>query len=205
MRLIVLLPLLAALGCGPALAQSKRGPEPIPIPFEQERAKARGDKRIVRLNDDITTVPKQRIVSLPIVNGRMGEHVKLDGVELFFPFGRIVAAIHEFRKYREGGRGELDPAYAQVAKFDQALGPVCAREPSERMAGGHVELRIGPRGALSLVQADPVSEPPGAETHYVYRVNTATELRHLQEPAAARLHKACLESGRGAALRPPPG
>src|SRR3546814_4060184 len=59
------------------------------IPFENERATDRGDRALVSLNEDITRLPGFRVLELPVVDGRLGQHAKLDDVEIYFPFGTV--------------------------------------------------------------------------------------------------------------------
>jgi hypothetical protein len=180
-----------------ALAQ-KNQPTPVPIPFEAERAQLRGDKRVLRLNDDATAIPGSRVKYLPITEGRMGERAALDHLELYFPFGRIVAATTEFHKHRLfGERLEADPFYKHVASFDRALGPVCARGVGDN--GQPVEMRMNDR-AMSLVQfmPGPHDDKAGEQTRS-YKVTTFVEIRHMGGHAeASRLYASCLNPTRTA-------
>jgi len=192
------------LTTAPALAQKGPRHPTAPIPFEQERARERGDRAMLLLNEDASRIPGHRIVELPIINGKMGEHAKLDdNVEIFFPFGRILTATTEIHKYRptgvktEGMGPEYlpDPRYNRVKNFDRALGVVCA---SERVDGGpyKVELRRGSDQSLSLVRSIPAENKPANDEDAVsYRVVSSMDIRYLsrQEPEADRLYRRCLQ------------
>jgi hypothetical protein len=193
------------IAASPALAQKGPRHPTAPIPFEQERARERGDRGMLLLNEDASRIPAHRILELPIINGKMGEHAKLDdNVEIFFPFGRIVTSTIEFHKYRpvgaktEGMGPEFlpDPRYNRVKNFDRALGAVCA---SERIDGGpfKLELRRSPDNSLSLVRSMPAAEKPATDEDAVsYRVVSAMEIRFLarQEPDAERLFRRCQQN-----------
>lgn len=172
-------------------AKNPRGS--VLIPFEQDRAQSRGDRNTLRLNDDVTIVPSHRIRALPIINGRMGEHVDLDGVRLHFPFGRIVTATTEFSQFRPSALNpsmmEPNPDFAKTAHFDHALGPACAQTVTVE---GPLEMRMGSQGTISLVKKHPDTVNP------TYRVTTALDVRHLavEEPQAADLYRSCLQGGR---------
>ena len=178
-----------ALAPNPGLAEaSKKAVSKktiVPIPFEVERAAERGDRARVNLNDDATIVPAHRIRKLPIVDGRMGEHIQLDGVTIYMPFGRVISATADFRPDRiNQGQSEPDPNYARVAKFDSALGPVCA---SEGKADSEVQMRINRYNAMSLVQVTGAPSPQPA-----YRVETSLETKYFRDPGlAGRLAKSC--------------
>lgn len=192
------------LAAAPALAQKGPRHPTAPIPFEQERARERGDRAMLLLNEDASRIPGHRIVELPIINGKMGEQAKLDdNVEIFFPFGRILTATTEIHKYRpagvktEGMGPEFlpDPRYNRVKNFDRALGVVCA---SERVDGGpfKLELRRGSDQSLSLVRSIPAEYKPANDEDAVsYRVISSMDIRHLsrQEPEADRLYRRCLQ------------
>lgn len=181
-----------------AVAQKVDKKPRITIPFEAERAVLRGDRNALRLNDDATIIPRHRIVDLPVVNGRMGEWVTLDGVDLYFPDGRIVVARTEFQPLRsiagDAARLEADPNYRHVTSFDAALGPVCARDPN----GGGTELRISRDHAISVVQKVTAahSNGQGAEIP-AYRVTTVLDANWLRrsEPHAEPLYASCLNGG----------
>ena len=192
---------LAASFAPPAVAQQKGAPKhPMAlIPFESERAKERGDRALLQLNEDASRIPGHRIVELPIVNGKLGEHARLDdGVEIFFPFGRILTASTEYNKYRVlPGAGDRpaefmpDPHFNRVKQFDAALGPVCA---SERDGNSRVELRMGSNNSVSLVRAmPPVETNPADKDAMSYRVVSAMDVRYIarQAPEAERLFRLC--------------
>ena len=157
----------------------------VNIPFESDRPSA------VRINDDATVIPAHRIRDVPVVDGKMGEHVRLDGgVELYFPFGRIVSAAMEFRPVRQSPTNpslyEADPAYRQVANFDRALGPVCA---SDTALAGPIEMRINGE-AMSVVKT---LVTPVGDSGPSYRVVTVAETRWLDnDPQVQRLLTNCL-------------
>ncbi|WP_300302825.1 hypothetical protein [Ferrovibrio sp.] len=195
---------LAAAGM--AQAQSKKGAKPTAlIPFEAERAKDRGDRNLIRLNDDITRMSSARVVELPVVDGRMGDHARLEDVEIFFPFGSIVLATAEFHKYRPALMASAaatsmpevstDPRYDRVKSFDRQLGKVCA---SEKLSDSQkIEMRISPERVLSLVHVTPAKfEGPTAADHPSYKVVSALEMRFLsfKEPDAERLYRQCQRS-----------
>lgn len=176
---------------GPA---AEKGPV---ILLEPERAGTRGDRMVLRLNDDASVIPAHRIKALPIVDGRMGERVVLDGgLQLYFPFGRIIEARSEIGKYREDATGkiELNPLFSKVTTFDVALGPVCSSVQDIDGQGGRVEMRLGPDKAISIVgHKISKANAPDDET---YRVVTVTEFRHIrQEAYAERLYQACTSAG----------
>jgi len=192
--------LLAALAVAAGMAVStpasaqERSPT---ILAEPERAKLRGDRHILRINDDASVIPAHRIVSLPIVDGRMGERVRLDnGLELYFPFGRIIEAKSEFGKYRSAanGQAEPDPFYKLVASFDAALGPVCATTKDAMGPGSRIDMRLGPNKTVSMVRVQPAqSAAPDDEK---VKVVTVSEFRWLKrEPEAERLYSACNSAG----------
>ncbi|MFN4310504.1 MAG: hypothetical protein ACK4FK_07925 [Ferrovibrio sp.] len=197
---------LAASGVvatGAAQAQSKKAAKPTAlVPFEAERAKERGDRNLIRLNDDITRMSASRVVELPVVDGRMGDHARLEDVEIFFPFGSIVLATAEFHKYRPALVASAavtpvpdvsaDPRYDRVKSFDHQLGKVCA---SEKLNEHHrVEMRISPERVLSLVHITPAKhQGPTASDNPSYKVVSALEMRFLsfKEPDAERLYRQC--------------
>ena len=184
-------------------AQAKEPKKPTAlIPFETERAQERGDRVLLNINEDITRVPGFRVIELPIVDGKIGEHARLDSnVEIYFPFGRIVVATAEFHKYRPALIASSssapidmlpDPNYSRVQAFDRQLGKPCA---IEIMAEGHeVEMRISPSRMMSVVHTMPARHRgPTAETSPSYRVVSGLEMRFLaqKEPMADRLHRQC--------------
>lgn len=188
-----------------AAAQSRGAKHPMaPIPFEQERASARGDRAVLLLNEDASRIPGHRIVELPIINGKMGEHARLDdSVEIFFPFGRILTATTEFHKYKPNplnaeassdgivSDAQPDPRYTRVKQFDRMLGPVCA---SETNGDGRVELRQHDNNTLSLVRVLPAQvKGPTADEAPSYKVISSMEVRFLarQDPTADRLWSQC--------------
>lgn len=168
---------------GPAQAQGKRAaPALLAIPFESDRAAQRGDRAQISLNEDATRIPGHRIKGLPIVNGRMGEHVLLDGVELYFPFGRVISAATEL--------APSDPQYARHVKmFDSALGPACAQEPNPAGGAGPVEVRLNGQ-LISVVRANGTGEAP------TFKVVTVAETRWLEaDPVIQRLYTVCRGKG----------
>lgn len=169
-----------AVAPNPGLAKAAKKAV-VPIPFEVERAAERGDRAKVNLNDDATILPAKRIRKLPIIDGRMGEYIQLDGVTVYLPFGRVISATADFQPNRiNRGKSEPDPAYARVAKFDSALGPVCASE-------GNADMRINRNNAMSLVQT---TEDGGAKPSY--RVETSLETKYFRDPGlAGRLASSC--------------
>lgn len=192
-----------------AAAKEPRKPMAL-IPFEAEQARERGDRVLLNLNEDITRVPGFRVVELPIVDGKIGEHARLDSnVEIYFPYGRIVTATAEFHKYRpalmasaDGAAAEVvpDPQYQRVKAFDQQLGRVCAIEILPD--GQEVEMRIGPNRMMSVVRTLPAKYPgPTAAENPSYKVVSGMEMRFLsrKEPMAEQLYRACQKS-RGRAL-----
>ncbi|WP_374633690.1 hypothetical protein [Ferrovibrio sp.] len=193
---------VALLGSHAALAQKgPRHPTAL-IPFEQERAQDRGDRATLLLNEDASRIPGHRIMELPIVNGKMGEHAKLDdGVEIFFPFGRILTATTELHKYKSLSLGSEsrefspDPRYKRVNQFDRVLGSVCASEGISPDSPLKIELRMGENNRLSLVRMIPPEYKNPEDSDAVsYRVTSAMEIRHLarQEPEAEKLYRNCL-------------
>lgn len=204
---LAILAAAAGIGAvGAAQAQSKKGAKPTAlIPFEAERAKERGDRNLIRLNDDITRMSSSRVVELPVVDGRMGDHARLEDVEIFFPFGSIVLATAEFHKYRPALVASAavtpipdvsaDPRYDRVKHFDHQLGKVCA---SEKLSEGQrIEMRISPERVLSLVHVSPAKfQGPTASDNPSYKVVSALEMRFLsfKEPDAERLYRQCQRS-----------
>lgn len=194
-------PLAAAAVLSPAAAKERK--PVVLIPFESERAVDRGDRALVSLNEDVTRLPAFRVVDLPVVDGRLGQHAKLDDVELYFPFGTIVIATAEFHRYRPAlvASGQtladpqpmLDPRYDRVAAFDRQLGRVCASETG--YDGGRVEMRIHPASRMmSVVHVLPAKfRGPEAETPPSYRVISGLDMRFLKikEPEAERLYGDC--------------
>lgn len=189
-------------GLPDALAKEPKKPTAL-IPFETERAKERGDRVLLNINEDITRVPGFRVLELPIVDGKIGEHARIDSnVEIYFPFGRIVVATAEFHKYRPALMASSDPSatveimpdpdYQRVAAFDRQLGKPCA---IEILADGHeVEMRINASRMMSVVHTMPARHPgPGADQSPSYRVVSGLEMRFLsqKEPMADRLYRQC--------------
>src|SRR3546814_2521033 len=70
--------LVAAGPLAPVLAKEPRRTMVL-IPFENERATDRGDRALVSLNEDITRLPGFRVLELPVVDGRLGQHAKQIG------------------------------------------------------------------------------------------------------------------------------
>jgi hypothetical protein len=195
---------ICASAAGVASAQSKKAAKPTAlIPFEIERAKDRGGSAtgLIRLNDDVARMSATRIIEMPVVDGRMGEHARLDGVELFFPYGSVVTATAEFHKYRPAllaasdntvPEFNLDPHYERVKTFDSQLGRVCATE--QHTDGRRTEMRISPDRVMSVVQVTPAKYAgPGAQDHPSYKVISGLEMRFLsfKEPEADRLYRQC--------------
>ncbi len=185
-----------------AAAREPKKPTAL-IPFETERAQERGDRVLLNINEDITRVPAFRVLELPIVDGKIGEHARLDSnVEIYFPYGRIVVATAEFDKYRPAlmassnpnATAEIlpDPNYLRVQAFDRQLGKPCA---IEILADGHeVEMRINASRMMSVVHTMPARHPgPAAETSPSYKVISGLEMRFLRqkEPMAERLYRQC--------------
>ena len=196
---------MAASGpLAPAIAKEPRRPTVL-IPFESERAAERGDRALVSLNEDVTRVPGFRVRELPIVDGRLGQHAMLDGVEIYFPFGTVVVATAEFNRYRPAmvASGDttpepmLDPRYARVGEFDRQLGRVCASEAD--YSGNMVEMRINAANKMmSVVHVLPAKYAgPAAATSPSYRVVSSLDMRFLKikEPVAADLYHQCLHPG----------
>lgn len=155
------------------------------IPFEAERAANRGDSAKVQLNDDATLLPGHRVRGLPIINGRMGEHIQLDGVTIYMPFGRVISATAQFRPDgKSTGKTATDTSYALVSKFDSVLGPVCA---SDNDGGSPVQMRINADKAMSLVKVT-----GGSAEKPDYQVETSLETRYFRDASlAGRLAKEC--------------
>lgn len=199
---------ICASGTGVAFAQAKKAAKPTAlIPFEMERAKERGDRSsngVIRLNDDVARMSAARIIEMPVIDGRMGEHARLDNLELFFPYGSVVTATAEFHKYRPGllassdnsvAEFSPDPHYDRVRAFDNQLGKVCA---SEKLADGQrIEMRISPDRVMSVVHVMPPKYAgPTAQEHPSYKVISGLEMRFLsfKEPEADRLYRQCQRS-----------
>lgn len=166
----------------------------VAIPFESERAALRGDGAQVQLNDEATLLPAHRVRGLPIIDGRMGEHIQMDGVTIYMPFGRVISATAEFRPDgKAGGKTPRDSSYSLVSKFDAALGPVCATESD---GGSPVQMRINRDKAMSLVKFT-----GGTAQEPAFRVETSLETRYFREPSlASRLATEC-KSFRAAAAK----
>lgn len=194
---------VAVAPVSPALAQGKDKLSGVTvIPFEPERLAVIGGGRPLRLNDDASLIPRVRIKEVPIVNGRMGEYVDLDGMRVHIPFGSIASARMQFSEFRPSAANpaqlEPNPEYQKVTMFDSALGAVCAREASGE---GEIEMRLGRDRSITVVKAEPAATAtPGQPVSKTYTVLTAMELRYLtEEPAAEGLYRKCL--GGGAATR----
>ena len=201
LALIAASPLAMAQSNGAKAKTAAAKPPTAIIPFEAQRAEQRGDKLVLRLNDDATVIPSKRIREVPIVDGRMGEHAELDGVKLYFPFGRIVSAQTTFEKFRDLGasmgpnnaRFVPDPNYGQVAHFDRVLGTVCATETVGQYPVQVAEMRINRDKAISYVLSMPGPKDPstGEETK-AYHVVSVMEAGWLEKlPQALRMHKDC--------------
>lgn len=197
--------MLAAAGpLASAVAKEPRRPTVL-IPFENERAADRGDRALVSLNEDITRVPGFRVLELPVVDGRLGQHAKLDDVEIYFPFGTVVTATAEFNRYRPAMVASgvatpepmLDPRYDRVQEFDRQLGHVCASEAD--YDGNKVEMRINHGNKMmSVVHVLPAKfRGPDASASPSYRVVSGLDMRFLKmkEPAADDLYRRCLHPG----------
>ncbi len=182
-----------------ALARPARAAELGPlIPFEAERAALRGDHRLLRLNEDSSAIPARRIIDLPVINGRMGDHAKLDGgLLLYFPYGNIVSAETDFRQYRPDPANPThwmrDPAFARVAEFDRVLGPICASTGNAAAAQSHAELRLHrPDHLISFVTEQRLAATAGAPANTLYRIISVTDVRELlDQPVAADLAYHC--------------
>ena len=157
--------LAATLVAMPAEAQRKRAFPLVAIPFEQDRSGQR-----VSLNMEAHEIPGGRILGVPVVDGKMGEHAQLDGIDLWFPYGRVVAAYTELNV--------ANPAHARkVRDFDRALGAVCAH------ASG-VEMRLHRQsGTIALVRtgvdANHYKMIVTAEQRWLERFDTAPEVGQL--------------------------
>jgi hypothetical protein len=196
---------ICASAAGVASAQSKKAAKPTAlIPFEIERAKERGERgthSMIRLNDDVARMSATRIIEMPVVDGRMGDHARLDNLELFFPFGSVVLATAEFHKYRPAllaasdnavPEFNTDPHYDRVKTFDSQLGRVCATE--HHADGRRTEMRISPDRVMSVVHVTPAKYAgPTSQDHPSYKVISGLEMRFLsfKEPEAERLYRQC--------------
>jgi hypothetical protein len=195
---------ICASASGFAFADSKKAKPTALIPFEIERAKERGDRgsqSMIRLNDDVARMSATRIIEMPVVDGRMGDHARLDNLELFFPYGSVVTATVEFHKYRPAllaasdnsvPEFNIDPHYDRVKTFDSQLGRVCASEAQSD--GRRLEMRISPDRVLSVVHVMPAKYAgPTAQDHPSYKVVSGLEMRFLsfKEPEAERLYRQC--------------
>lgn len=197
---------LAVCGAASLMAGGAQAKEPskpmVQIPFEAERAQERGDRTLLSLNQDITRVPSHRVLELPIVDGKMGEHARIDtNAEIYFPFGRIVTVTAEFHKYQPAlvastgvGTTEvaLDPHYQRVQSFDRQLGKACAVEILPH--GEEIEMRLAPNGLMSVVRIMPAKYAgPTAEHSPSYKVTSGLEMRFLsiKEPMAGELYRKC--------------
>jgi hypothetical protein len=194
---------------GDAFAQSKKSAKPTAlIPFEIDRAHERGERgtqSMIRLNDDVARMSAARIIEMPVVDGRMGDHARLDNLELFFPYGSVVLATAEFHKYRPAllaasnnavPEFNTDPHYDRVKTFDSQLGRVCASEVQSD--GRRVEMRISPDRVMSVVHVMPAKYAgPTAQDHPSYKVVSGLEMRFLsfKEPEAERLYRLCQRPG----------
>ncbi|MCW0233792.1 MAG: hypothetical protein OJJ21_09360 [Ferrovibrio sp.] len=193
---------VCASATGVAFAQSKKAAKPTAlIPFEQDRAKERGDRGMIRLNDDVARMSASRIIEMPVVDGRMGDHARLDNLELFFPYGSVVTATAEFHKYRPALLASSDnkvpefnpdPHYDRIKTFDSQLGRVCATEAMND--GRRIEMRISPDRVMSVVHVLPAKYAgPTAQDNPSYKVVSGLEMRFLsfKEPEAERLYRMC--------------
>jgi hypothetical protein len=195
---------ICASAAGVASAQSKKAAKPTAlIPFELDRAKERGGSAsgLIRLNDDVARMSATRIIEMPVVDGRMGEHARLDNLELFFPYGSVVTATAEFHKYRPAllaasdntvPEFNPDPHYDRVKTFDSQLGRVCATE--HHSDGRRTEMRISTDRVMSVVHVTPAKYAgPSSQEHPSYKVISGLEMRFLsfKEPDADRLYRQC--------------
>lgn len=196
---------ICASAAGVASAQSKKSAKPTAlIPFEIERAKERGERgtqSMIRLNDDVARMSATRIIEMPVVDGRMGDHARLDNLELFFPYGSVVLATAEFHKYRPAllaasdntvPEFNPDPQYDRVKTFDSQLGRACAVE--QHNDGRRTEMRISPDRVMSVVHVTPAKYAgPASQDHPSYKVISGLEMRFLsfKEPEAERLYRQC--------------
>jgi hypothetical protein len=202
------LALSAAVLVAPASSAFAQGKDKLSgvtvIPFEPDRLAVIGGGRPLRLNDDASLIPRTRIKEVPIVNGKMGEYVDLDGMRVHIPFGSIASAKMQFSEFRPSAANpsqmEPNPDYQKVTMFDTALGAVCAKEASAA-GDGEIEMRLGRDRSITVVRAEPAAAAqPGQPVSKTYTVLTAMELRYLtEEPAAEGLYRKCL--GGGAATR----
>ncbi|HYM32262.1 MAG TPA: hypothetical protein VEU47_13235 [Candidatus Cybelea sp.] len=163
----------------------------------------RGDRTILKLNGDSTDIPANRIMSLPVVDGKIGDRAALDdGLELYFPDGRIVLAEMRFQKYLlpPGGVGQaqVNPRFKVVSDFDRALGRVCATVANADGVGSVTEMRITPQKVISIVTREPVTKSteakiPAAADNVSYRILSALDVRFLAKaPAAYSLYDTCV-------------
>ena len=58
--------LVVAATLGLASIAAHAGERGVAIPFEADRAKLRGDRYMLKLNDDAAAIPAARILSLPV-------------------------------------------------------------------------------------------------------------------------------------------
>ncbi len=201
---VALSAVLSAAPLAPAFAQGKDRLSGVTvIPFEPDRLAVIGGGRALRLNDDASLIPSQRIKAVPIVNGKMGEYVDLDGMRVHIPFGSIASAKMQFSEFRPSAANpaqmEPNPEFTKVTMFDAALGAVCAKEASAT-GHGEIEMRMGRDRSITVVKAEPATATDGKAVNKTYTVLTSMELRYLaEEPAAEGLYRKCL--GGGAATR----
>jgi len=198
--------LAATVVAQPAFAQ-KNAPIGPTIPFESDRAQARGDHHQLRLLDDASRIPANRIHHLPVVNGTLGEYASLDGgLLVYFPYGRIERAEVKFSKYQldiSGNRADPDPNFRKVSGFDRALGPVCAAQ--DLPGGGRIEMRQNDKASSLVGERADQSHPSLPADNRSYRVVTAASMRYLQEvPQADMLHRSCAQAPITAARDVPP-
>lgn len=167
------------------------------IPFEIERAAARGDRHVLRLNEDSSAIPANRIVDLPVVDGKMGDYARLDGgLLLYFPYGSIVSAESDFREFRPDpahpGQWLRDPSFALTHRFDRELGPVCDKEGDPAAPEGRLAFRMRRGGLYSLVTEKILPATAGRPASTTYRVVSVADLqRLLQAPRGAKLIHGC--------------
>jgi hypothetical protein len=164
------------------------GDRTVPIPFEVDRAQLRGDRYMLKLNDDAAAIPAARIQSLPVVDGRIGDRAELDhGLLVYFPYGTIVRAEMRIQKFRTDGDAASgpDPVYRLVKDFDKALGPVCASMSDAGQPGHVVEMRIASQKVISVVERVPQPGIGAAADTASYRVLSTLNVTYLADLASA--------------------
>ena len=187
--------LVVAATLGLASIAAHAGERSVAIPFEADRAKLRGDRYMLKLNDDAAAIPAARILSLPVVDGRIGDRAELDhGLQVYFPYGSIVRAEMHIQKFQTDGDASSgpDPVYRVVKDFDKALGPVCASVGDAGQPGHIVEMRIAPQKIISIVERLPEANDSGKGDNASYRVLSALNVSYLADLAASnQLYDTC--------------